>query len=170
MTISGILNWICSSFFLVFLQFVFYLYNDSIFFIRTRFSFLSVPGRTGFFGVFIILKNFLKTKSHELKNLCSQSADATLEDQRALMEEAMAVLGLIVVGVIFFIGLAISSGIVSSINLTGSAFEDASESITTGLTSAYSMGSVLLIVMVAGAIIYALMKSFGGFIFGNRGE
>ena len=58
MTISGILNWICSSFFLVFLQFVFYLYNDSIFFIRTRFSFLSVPGRTGLSGVFYYTQKF----------------------------------------------------------------------------------------------------------------
>ena len=85
------------------------------------------------------------------------------------MEEAMAVLGLIVVGVIFFIGLAISSGILDSIAIdNNSSFYNASQSITTGLNSAYSMGSVLLIVMVAGAIIFALMKSFGGFIFGGR--
>ena len=118
-----------------------------------------------------MLKNYLKTKFAEYKSLCAKSADATLSDQRALAEEAMAVLGLIVVGAIFFIGLAISSGILEAIALNNtSPFYNASSAITTGLNSSYSMGAVLLIVMIAGAIIYSLLRSFGGIMFGGRSQ
>jgi hypothetical protein len=87
------------------------------------------------------------------------------KDKRALGREVMAAVGLIVVATVFFVGLSINDGVLkaSSIDST-SPFYNASEAITDGVSSSYSMGSVLMIVMIAGAIITTLLAAFGGFL------
>lgn len=107
--------------------------------------------------------------THKISEL-KRSAKNMINDTRAMGDQVSAVVGLILVGVVFYIGLAISNGVVTAVDLNNTSFSTAAQSITTGLSSAYSMGAVLLIVMVAGAIIVTLLRSFGIFMFGQRAQ
>ena len=91
------------------------------------------------------------------------------KDKKALGREVMAAVGLIIVSVVFFVGLAINDGVYSASALGNSSpFFNASEAMVGGVSSSYSMGSVLLIVMIAGAIITTLLGAFGGFLYSQR--
>ena len=90
-------------------------------------------------------------------------------DKKALGREVMAVVGLIVVSTILFVGLSINDGVLQASALDNtSPFFEASESITGGVSSSYGMSSVLMIVMISGAIIASLLGAFGGFLMARQ--
>jgi len=105
-----------------------------------------------------------KAKISVFNSYAKATLNDALSDEKAMGDQVAAVVSLILVGVVFYIGLAISSGVVDAVDLNNTSFSGAAQSITTGLSSAYSMGAVLLIVMIAGAIIITLLRSFGFFM------
>lgn len=122
-----------------------------------------MPGRTGFSEknkMFELTKSKISVFNAQAKAYLKDA----LSDEKAMGDQVAAVVSLILVGVVFYIGLAISSGVVDAVDLNNTSFSGAATSITTGLSSAYSMGAVLLIVMIAGAIIITLLRSFGFFM------
>jgi len=74
-----------------------------------------------------------------------------------------AVLGIIVVGAMLTVGLAINAGISDSVVIDAtSPYYDASQSVVGGTTSAYAMSGTLQLVLMAGAVLFVLMSSLGG--------
>ena len=69
-----------------------------------------------------------------------------------------AVLALIVIGVLLYVGLSIMEGVTDSAALeSGDTFYNTSNTITTGVESSFGLTSVLLLVIIAAAIIGILM-------------
>lgn len=122
-----------------------------------------MPGRTGF-NEYAKMFEATKAKISVFNNSAKAYLKDALSDDKAMSDQIGAVVSLILVGIVFYIGLAISSGVVDAVDLNNTSFAGAAQSITTGISSAYSMGAVLLIVMIAGAIIYTLLRSFGFFM------
>jgi hypothetical protein len=84
----------------------------------------------------------------------------------ANMGAIFAILSLVVMGVLMFVGLSIMSGVESATNVSqDSAFYDTKTSIIAGINSGYSMTTVLMIVVIATAILASL---FGIFVLFQR--
>ena len=82
-----------------------------------------------------------------------------IKDEKAnVTGPVMAVMGLILVGSILFVGLAFMDGIQSGTSLEqGDTFYNASTSVTDGVSDAFGLTGVLMIIIIAVAVIAALM-------------
>ena len=76
-----------------------------------------------------------------------------------------AVMALIVIGVMIYVGLQIMEGVVDSSALTsGDTFYNTSVTVTEGVEASFSLTGVLMLVIIAAAIIAILMM----FAMGSR--
>ncbi len=80
------------------------------------------------------------------------------EEKAQVAGPVMAVMTLILLGAILFVGLSVMDGIESGTALeSGDTFYNASSSVTDGVESAFGMTGVLMIIVISVAIIAALM-------------
>jgi len=84
----------------------------------------------------------------------------------ANMGAIFAVLSLIVMGVLMFVGLSIMSGVDTATNISAdSAFYETKTSVVSGINSSISMTTVLMIVVISTAVLASL---FGIFVLFSR--
>ncbi|AKJ39769.1 hypothetical protein [Methanosarcina barkeri] len=90
-------------------------------------------------------------------------------DEKANMGAIFAVLSLIVMGVLMFVGLSILSGVDAATNINNtSAFYATKTNVISGINSGMSMTTVLMIVVISTAVLASL---FGIFVlFQNRNQ
>ena len=82
----------------------------------------------------------------------------TKDENANVTGPVMAVMGLILVGSILFVGLAVMDGIQSGTALEeNDTFYTASASVTDGVSDAFGLTGVLMIIIIAVAVIAALM-------------
>lgn len=81
------------------------------------------------------------------------------DDEKAQVAgPVMAVMTLILLGAILFVGLSVMDGIEAGTSLeSGDTFYNASQAVTGGVESAFGMTGVLMIIVISVAIIAALM-------------
>jgi len=87
-------------------------------------------------------------------------ANRFLSDEKAqtLTGPVMAVMTLILVGSILYVGIAVMDGVESSINLeSGDTFYNTSQDITTGVEGSFGMAGTLMLIIIAAAILAALI-------------
>jgi len=90
------------------------------------------------------------------------SANSFLNEEKAQMGTGNiainAVLALVVVGVMLYIGLQIMQGVDDSSNIeSGDTFYNASTDVTTGVETSFSLSGTMMLVIIAGAIISLLL-------------
>ena len=94
-------------------------------------------------------------------------ANRFISDDKAQMGNVgiQAVMALIVIGVMIYVGLQIMEGVVDSSALeSGDTFYNTSQTVTEGVEASFSLTGVLMLVIIAAAIIAILMM----FAMGSR--
>jgi asparagine N-glycosylation enzyme membrane subunit Stt3 len=86
-------------------------------------------------------------------------ANQFLNDEKAQVSgPVMAVMTLILVGAILFVGVSVMDGIEESTGLSsGDTFYNTSEDITSGVESSFGMAGTLMLIVIATAILGALV-------------
>jgi len=80
------------------------------------------------------------------------------DDESGQMGAVTAVMTLILVGAILFVGLAVMDGVADSTGLeSGDTFYNASTDVTSGVESAFGMSGTLMIIIIAAAVIGAIV-------------
>lgn len=111
------------------------------------------------------IKNQAFTTSMILKTKGVRAAIKSLrmfaKDQDANMGAVFAVMSVIVISILLYVGIVVLQGVSDSAGLeAGDTFYNASVGVTAGTQGALSMSTVLLIVIVAVAILAALFGIF----------
>lgn len=81
------------------------------------------------------------------------------ETAQATSMPVMAVMSLILLGSILYVGISVMDGIHESTALeSGDTFYNASSSVTTGVETAFGMSGTLLLIVIAAAILGSLIS------------
>lgn len=109
------------------------------------------------------LAELLQLKDFEgARNLVQEFA----QNEKGNMGAIFAVLSLIVMGVLLFVGLSIMSGVETATGIdANSSFYSTKSQVVSGIQSSYSMTTVLMIVVISTAVLAAL---FGIFVLFQR--
>lgn len=91
------------------------------------------------------------------RNSVNPHADGMVRAGQSMNGMIGAALGIVITAVIAYVGLSVMATTSNSTNVSGTSFSSAKTSLTSGVTSAYSLMEVLFIVAILGVIVSALI-------------